>query len=72
MVLESQFFFPKLVSGKYTPYLLGYESRSNSSAEYSGALANPLLAYEGSLNRLKSSILENFVAVSYSHRFLLT
>lgn len=34
------------------------------SAGYSGALANPLLASEGSLNRLDSSILEEFVAVS--------
>ncbi|KAI3782818.1 hypothetical protein L2E82_12875 [Cichorium intybus] len=36
------------------------------SAGYSGALANPLLASEGSLNRLNSSILEEFVAANYT------
>ncbi|KAL4571857.1 hypothetical protein LXL04_018623 [Taraxacum kok-saghyz] len=36
------------------------------SAGYSGALANPLLASEGSLNRLNSSILEDFVAENYT------
>lgn len=34
------------------------------SAGYSGALANALLASEGSLNRLDSTILEEFVTVS--------
>lgn len=34
------------------------------SAGYSGALANALLASEGSLNRLNSTVLEEFVAVS--------
>ncbi|CAH1422277.1 unnamed protein product [Lactuca virosa] len=38
-------------------------------AGYAGALANPLLASEGSLNRLNSSILEEFVAISHTHRF---
>lgn len=33
------------------------------SAGYSGALANPLLASETALNRLNSSLLEEFVAV---------
>ncbi|PWA80904.1 mitochondrial-processing peptidase subunit alpha [Artemisia annua] len=36
------------------------------SAGYSGALANPLLASEGSLNRLDSTILEQFVAENYT------
>ncbi|KAL8208443.1 hypothetical protein R6Q57_007855 [Mikania cordata] len=36
------------------------------SAGYSGALANPLLASEGSLNRLDSTILEEFVAANYT------
>ncbi|KAI7725758.1 hypothetical protein M8C21_011085 [Ambrosia artemisiifolia] len=36
------------------------------SAGYSGALANPLLASEGSLNRLDSTILEQFVAANYT------
>lgn len=34
------------------------------SAGYSGALANPLLAPESAINRLNSTILEEFVAVS--------
>nr|KAJ0215323.1 hypothetical protein LSAT_V11C300136680 [Lactuca sativa] len=34
-------------------------------AIHSGALANPLLASEGSLNRLNNSILEEFVAADY-------
>lgn len=33
------------------------------SAGYAGALANPLLAPESSLNRLDNTILEEFVAV---------
>lgn len=33
------------------------------SAGYSGALANPLLAPEASLNRLDSTLLKEFVAV---------
>lgn len=33
------------------------------SGGYSGALANPLLPSECSLNRLNSSILEEFVAI---------
>lgn len=33
------------------------------SAGYSGALANPLLAPESAINRLNSTILEEFVAV---------
>lgn len=33
-------------------------------AGYCGALANPLFASESALNRLDSSILEEFVAVS--------
>ncbi|KAK9075965.1 hypothetical protein SSX86_004295 [Deinandra increscens subsp. villosa] len=36
------------------------------SAGYTGALANPLLASEGSLNRLDSTILEQFVAENYT------
>ncbi|XP_071721500.1 mitochondrial-processing peptidase subunit alpha-like [Rutidosis leptorrhynchoides] len=36
------------------------------SAGYSGALANPLLASEGSLNRLDGTILEEFVAANYT------
>nr|GEU74223.1 mitochondrial-processing peptidase subunit alpha-like [Tanacetum cinerariifolium] len=36
------------------------------SAGYSGALANPLLASEGSLNRLDSTVLEEFVAENYT------
>ncbi|CAI9301959.1 unnamed protein product [Lactuca saligna] len=36
------------------------------SVGYSGALANPLLASEGSLNRLSSSILEEFVSEKYT------
>ncbi|KAL5576894.1 hypothetical protein UlMin_018593 [Ulmus minor] len=36
------------------------------SAGYSGALANPLLAPETALNRLDSSILEEFVAENYT------
>ncbi|KAJ9547897.1 hypothetical protein OSB04_020440 [Centaurea solstitialis] len=36
------------------------------SAGYSGALANALLASEGSLNRLNSTILEEFVAANYT------
>lgn len=35
------------------------------SAGYSGALANPLLAPETAINRLNSTILEDFVAVSH-------
>ena len=35
------------------------------SAGYSGALANPLLASETALNRLNSSLLEEFVAVRF-------
>lgn len=34
------------------------------SAGYSGALANPLSAPESAINRLNSTILEEFVAVS--------
>lgn len=34
------------------------------SAGYSGALANPLLAPESAINRLDSSILEEFISVS--------
>ena len=34
------------------------------SAGFSGALANPLLASESAVNRLNSTILEEFVAVS--------
>lgn len=34
------------------------------SAGYSGALGNPLMAPESSLNRLNSTVLEQFVAVS--------
>lgn len=34
------------------------------SAGYTGALANPLLASEGLLNRINSDVLEEFVAVS--------
>ncbi|KAH1105026.1 hypothetical protein GLYMA_13G353500v4 [Glycine max] len=36
------------------------------SAGYSGALANPLLASETALNRLNSSLLEEFVAENYT------
>ncbi|CAN6707227.1 unnamed protein product [Malus baccata var. baccata] len=36
------------------------------SAGYSGALANPLLASESSLNRLNGSILEQFIAENYT------
>uniref|UniRef100_A0A5B6YHL6 Uncharacterized protein n=1 Tax=Davidia involucrata TaxID=16924 RepID=A0A5B6YHL6_DAVIN len=36
------------------------------SAGYSGALANPLLAPESSVNRLNSTILEEFVAENYT------
>ncbi|KAI4386987.1 hypothetical protein MLD38_004856 [Melastoma candidum] len=36
------------------------------SAGYSGALANPLLAPESALNRMDSSILEEFVAKNYT------
>ncbi|KAJ0779585.1 putative quinol--cytochrome-c reductase, Mitochondrial processing peptidase [Helianthus annuus] len=36
------------------------------SAGYSGALANPLLASEGSLNQLDSTVLEQFVAENYT------
>lgn len=35
------------------------------SAGYSGPLGNPLLASEGLLNRLNSTVLEEFVAVSF-------
>lgn len=35
------------------------------SAGYAGALANPLMATEESLNRLDGTILEQFVAVSF-------
>lgn len=34
------------------------------SAGYTGPLANPLLASEGILNRINSTVLEEFVAVS--------
>lgn len=36
------------------------------SAGYSGALANPLLAPESAINRLNSSVLEEFVAENYT------
>ncbi|KAK7385366.1 hypothetical protein VNO78_31082 [Psophocarpus tetragonolobus] len=36
------------------------------SAGYSGALANPLLASESALNRLNSSLLEEFLAENYT------
>ncbi|GJX11907.1 mitochondrial-processing peptidase subunit alpha-like protein [Tanacetum coccineum] len=36
------------------------------SAGYTGALANPLLASEGLLNRINSDILEEFVAANYT------
>ncbi|KAK2989587.1 hypothetical protein RJ640_027361, partial [Escallonia rubra] len=36
------------------------------SAGYSGALANPLMATESSINRLDSTILEEFVAQNYT------
>lgn len=36
------------------------------SAGYSGALANPLLAPESAINRLDSTILEEFVALNYT------
>ena len=40
------------------------------SAGFSGALANPLLAPESSIDRLNSSLLEEFVAVCASENFL--
>lgn len=36
------------------------------SAGYSGALANPLIAPESAINKLNSTILEEFVAVKLS------
>uniref|UniRef100_A0A5B6YHQ8 Uncharacterized protein n=1 Tax=Davidia involucrata TaxID=16924 RepID=A0A5B6YHQ8_DAVIN len=42
------------------------------SAGYSGALANPLMAPESAINRLNSTILEEFVAENYTaHRMVL-
>ena len=38
-------------------------------ASYSGALANPLLAFESALNTLNSSLLEEFVAVRFAILF---
>lgn len=42
---------------------LGLLSEAIHSAGFSGALANPLLAPESAINKLDSSILEEFVAV---------
>lgn len=41
------------------------------SAGYSGALANPLLAPESAINRLNSSVLEEFVAVRLGKLYTL-
>lgn len=42
------------------------------SAGYAGGLGNPLLASEGLINRINSTVLEDFVAVSLTpYIFLL-
>lgn len=40
------------------------------SAGYSGALANPLMASESAINRLNSTVLEDFVAVSLINLYI--
>lgn len=43
------------------------------SAGYAGGLGNPLLASEGLLSRINSTVLEDFVAVSLTHsHFIVT